>query len=72
MVMADIPTLPNRAPILEAIIEFRFAGDPLADRDFARLQNQFKGEYPSIEERREISVEIAPDNAVRGLPKDPG
>ena len=61
--MADNPHY-GRAPILEAIIELRFNGDPLSERDFERLQNRFKGEYPSIEERREISVEMAPNNAV--------
>lgn len=49
-----------RPPVTEAVFEFRFS-DVLNDRDLQRLKSRFSSRFPSVEERKNISVEVQPD-----------
>jgi uncharacterized protein (TIGR04255 family) len=50
----------NRPPIVEAVIDLKFEG-ALSEREFERLRDQFKREYLTVEERKNISVQIHAD-----------
>ena len=47
----------NRPPIVEAIIDLKFDGI-LSDRELRRLRDRFKTNFPAIEEKKNIRVEV--------------
>jgi uncharacterized protein (TIGR04255 family) len=53
----------NRPPIVEAVIDFKFEGN-LSDRELERLRDRFKAKYRSIEERKNIQIEVQTDQIV--------
>jgi uncharacterized protein (TIGR04255 family) len=53
----------NRPPIIEAVIDLGFEGN-LSDRELERLRGRFKAKYPSIEERKNIQIEVRADQII--------
>ncbi len=47
----------DRPPIVEAVIDLKFDG-VLPDRELRRLRDRFKSGFPSIEEKKNIRVEV--------------
>jgi uncharacterized protein (TIGR04255 family) len=47
----------SRAPIVEAIIDMRFEGR-LSLRDMERLRDHFRSDYPTVEDRQQVTVEF--------------
>lgn len=52
-----------RPPIIEAVIELRFEG-ALSNREVERLRNRFKKDFPAVEERKAVKVEIRADKTI--------
>ncbi len=49
----------DRPPIVEAVIDFKF-DETLSDRELERLRDRFKGDFPTVEEKRNITVHVQP------------
>jgi uncharacterized protein (TIGR04255 family) len=52
----------DRPPITEAVIDVKFDAN-LTERERERLMERFKGRFPSVEERKTITVEFGPKEA---------
>jgi uncharacterized protein (TIGR04255 family) len=50
-----------RPPITEAVIELRFEG-ALSAREMTRARDKFKREFPTIEERKTVEIQILPSD----------
>jgi len=53
----------NRPPIVEAVIDLKFEGN-LSDRELERLRDRFKARFPSIEEKKNIQIEVRTDQII--------
>ena len=49
----------DRPPITEAVIDVKFDTN-LTEKERERLMERFRGNFPSVEERKSITVEVGP------------
>jgi uncharacterized protein (TIGR04255 family) len=67
MVRAEIGAVAKqgyaRAPIVEAVFDVRFS-EVLSERDMERLKDRLKSRYPTVEDRKNIKIEVKADKVI--------